>query len=70
MANYDVQVFNFAEEGGVQEEEQHFDEGSQNLVVVLASLVAVQRDPLAYVVVYHSDELTLVLFCQLQRHLL
>ena len=65
MANYDVQVFNFAEEGGVQEEEQHVDEGSQNLVVVLASLVAVQRDPLAYVVVYHSDELTLVLFCQL-----
>ena len=65
MANYDVQVFNFAEEGGVQEEEQHVDEGSQNLVVVLASLVAVQRNPLAYVVVYHSDELTLVLFCQL-----
>jgi hypothetical protein len=70
LADDDIQILDFGEEGGVEEEEEHVDEGFQDLAVVVGLALAVEGDAFADVVVDHPDELALVLLGQLQRHLL
>jgi len=66
LPNYDIQIFDLAEESGVEEEEKHVDESLQHFVVIVCVLLAVEGDYFADVVVDHFDEFRFVLFGQLQ----